>query len=164
MPLGSNNEIAFVSDEVRHQILKKRMEKERQVQIQIKSNLAKAENGWGAGYNSQDGRSVVGAAHGIDAMIAMAKMNVEATSQKTFSDDKNNDNMPSETALKAQEELRILEELKAEAEAANGGTSSAVDPGTTGDLLGSFDPNPAVSLVMNSKLPPCIILPMEMIY
>ena len=132
------------------------MEKERQ--IQIKSNLAKAENGWGAGYNSQDGRSVVGAAHGIDEMIRMAKINVK-TSQSTFRDETNGDNTPSESTIKAQEELRILEELKAEAEAAaNGGMSSTGTGGTTGDLLGSFNPNPSPAVPHSSSSTPQVDL------
>jgi hypothetical protein len=106
VPVGSNEEIAFVSDDVRHQVLMRRMEKERQVQI--KSNLAKAEGGWGAGYTAKDGRSVVGAAHGIDEMIKMAKIE-----KKRFSDEKDDATPGYKT-----EEERILEELKAEADAA----------------------------------------------
>jgi hypothetical protein len=106
VPIG-DDKVAFVTDEVRHQILKNRIEAERQ--IQIKSNLAKAENGFGAGYGSRDGKSVVGAAHGIEEMIKMANLQ-----KKKFTDDQDTTKPP---GYKSEEEI-ILEELRAEAEAA----------------------------------------------
>lgn len=125
VPVG-DDKVAFVTDEVRHHILKQRIAKERQ--IQIKSNLAKAENGFGAGYSASDGRSVVGAAHGIEEMIKMAKIQ-----KKSFSDD---DSRP--PGYKTEEE-RILEELQAEAEAAKAATQAAATP--EADLLGFSYPS-----------------------
>ncbi|KAG7364024.1 ENTH domain containing protein [Nitzschia inconspicua] len=120
VPVG-DDKVAFVTDEVRHHILKQRIAKERQ--IQIKSNLAKADNGFGAGYSASDGKSVVGAAHGIEEMIKIAKLQ-----KQSFSDD--NSRPP---GYKTEEE-RILEELQAEAEAAKAASQSASAPEP--DLLG----------------------------
>ena len=47
VPIGEKDKAAFVTDEVRHYMLKKRLEEQRQVQI--KSNLAKSEGGFGGG-------------------------------------------------------------------------------------------------------------------
>jgi hypothetical protein len=121
VPVG-DDQVAFVTDEVRHHILKQRIERERQ--IQIKSNLAKAENGFGAGYSASDGKSVVGAAHGIEEMIKMANIQ-----KKSFSDD--NTRPP---GYKTEEE-KILEELQAEAEAAKA-ASEAIAAAPEADLLG----------------------------
>ena len=128
VPVGDNVQVGFVTDEVRHQMLQKRMAEERKIHIQ--SNLKKAEGGFGAGYASKDGRAVVGAAHGIEEMIKMA--NISGKTGSKFTDD----GKPRE---KTKEEL-ILEELKAEADAekAKKGTANA-----TADLLGSFAPAPA---------------------
>lgn len=128
VPVGDDT-VAFVTDEVRHEILKARMAKERHVQIT--SNLAKAEGGWGAGYASKDGRAVVGAAHGIDEMIKMAQLR-----KSKFSDD-GDINPP---GYKTEEEI-ILEELKAEAEAAKAAARPPRPPvAQEADLLGSFAP------------------------
>ncbi|KAL3925699.1 MAG: hypothetical protein SGILL_000231 [Bacillariaceae sp.] len=116
VPIG-DDKVAFITDEVRHHILKQKIEEQKR--IQIKSNLAKADNGFGAGYNAKDGKSVVGAAHGIEEMIKMAKMQ-----KQSFSDD--GDARP--PGHKTEEE-RILEELQAEADAAKAANSNA-------DLLG----------------------------
>eukprot|EP00980_Cylindrotheca_fusiformis_P031448 scaffold26382_cov117-Cylindrotheca_fusiformis.AAC.1 len=101
VPVGSNK-VGFVTDEVRLSILKKRMVK--QQQIELKSNLAKSEGGFGGGYNARDGKAVVGAAHGIEEMVKIA-----SRQKKKFSDD----GTPEET-----EDDRILKELVAEARAA----------------------------------------------
>lgn len=71
VPIG-NNEVGFASDEVRHYTLKKRIEE--QFKIHTKSNLAKAEDGFGAGYSSRDGKAVVGAAHSLEEMMKHADM------------------------------------------------------------------------------------------
>jgi len=84
VPVGDCNKAAFVSDEVRLHALKKRMEQ--QERIQVRSNLAKADNGFGAGYNAVDGKSVVGAAHGIDEMMRLAQAK-ERKEKMKFSDD-----------------------------------------------------------------------------
>ena len=67
VPIGDRQQIAFVTDEVRHAQLKLRMQQEQT--IQMKSNLKKANDGFGGGYMSTNGKNVVGAAHGIEEMI-----------------------------------------------------------------------------------------------
>lgn len=79
VPVGDDR-IAFVTDEVRLYALKRRMDQERD--MQTRSNLAKAEGGFGGGYNSRDGKNVVGAAHGLDEMLKRASQE-----KKKFSDD-----------------------------------------------------------------------------
>lgn len=120
VPVGDDT-VAFYTDEVRFQVLKRRMEAERTIHIQ--SNLQKSEGGFGAGYASKDGRAVVGAAHGIEEMIKMA--NLRTTK---FSDD-------SAPRCKTQEEI-ILEELKAQADAEKKAAAAAT---VSVDLLGSLD-------------------------
>lgn len=83
VPVGDGR-AAFASDEVRLYALKKKME--HQHMIQIKSNLAKADNGFGSGYNSRDGKAVVGAAHGLDEMIRVAQEKEKRAKMK-FTDD-----------------------------------------------------------------------------
>jgi ENTH domain len=122
VPVG-DDKVAFVTDEVRHHILTQRIERERQ--IQIKSNLAKADNGFGAGYSASDGKSVVGAAHGIEEMIKMAKIQ-----KRSFSDDD-----PKPPGYKTEEE-RILEELQAELEASKKAASKPAVVAPEADLLG----------------------------
>jgi hypothetical protein len=105
VPVGDNG-IAFVTDDVRLHILKRKIAEEKQIRIQ--SNLKKSEGGWGAGYASANGKSVVGAAHGIEEMIKMA--NIQTKLDK-FSDDGSKP-----PGYKTEEQI-ILEELKAEADA-----------------------------------------------
>mmetsp|Transcript_26935 Transcript_26935/g.74033 ORF Transcript_26935/g.74033 Transcript_26935/m.74033 type:complete len:578 (-) Transcript_26935:166-1899(-) len=124
VPVG-DNKVGFVTDEVRFQVLKRRIDEENRIRIQ--SNLKKSEGGFGGGYASKDGKNVVGAAHGIDEMIKMANLQT-----KKFSDDGRNE--------KTREEI-ILEELKAQAEAEKAAKAAANAP-TVDDLLGSFDPTP----------------------
>jgi hypothetical protein len=69
VPVG-DDKIAFVTDEVRHYLLNKRIDEQKK--IHIKSNLAKANGGFGGGYMSKDGNAVVGAAHGIEEMLKEA--------------------------------------------------------------------------------------------
>jgi len=71
VPVGSNDHAAFVSDEIRHYMLKKRME-EQNLQ-RTRSNLAKADKGFGSGFNAANGQTVVGAAHGLEEMLARAQ-------------------------------------------------------------------------------------------
>ncbi len=130
VPVGDNMKVGFVTDEVRHVILQKKMAEEQRIRIQ--SNLKKSEGGFGGGYASKDGRAVVGAAHGIEEMIKMA--NISGKNASKFSDD----GKPRE---RTREEI-ILEELKAEADAEKAkreATNASVD------LLGSFAPAPAAS-------------------
>ena len=67
VPIGSQQQVAFVTDEVRFYML------QTQLKLHTQSNLAKADNGYGGGYTSKDGKSVVGAAHGLEEMIRQAK-------------------------------------------------------------------------------------------
>ena len=71
VPVGSDK-VGFVSDDVRHFMLKKRIEE--QYKLQTKSNLVKEAGGFGAGYASKDGKNVVGAAHGLEEMIKQAEI------------------------------------------------------------------------------------------
>ena len=115
VPIGDDS-VGFVTDEVRLMVLKKRIEEEHRIRLQ--SNLAKSEGSFGAGYNARDGTTVVGAAHGIEEMIKMAKK--ETTK---YSDDSNG-NVSRDAAL--------LAELAAESQAAN-----------TVDLLCLDNPGPS---------------------
>mmetsp|Transcript_279 Transcript_279/g.708 ORF Transcript_279/g.708 Transcript_279/m.708 type:complete len:627 (+) Transcript_279:81-1961(+) len=124
VPVGNETEVAFVTDNVRLLVLKRRIDAENRIRIQ--SNLKKSEGGFGAGYASKDGKSVVGAAHGIDEMIKMANIQT-----KKFSDHGRAGKSIQET---------ILEELKAEADAEKAARAAANAP--TVDLLGVFDPDP----------------------
>ena len=94
-------------------VLKKRIEEEHRIRLQ--SNLAKSEGSFGGGYNSRDGNVVVGAAHGIEEMIKMAK---KETSK--YSDDSRG---------YVSRDAALLAELEAESQAAK-----AID------LLGSDNP------------------------
>jgi ENTH domain len=67
VPVGDRRQVAFVTDELRLEQLKKRMQEEQA--IITRSNLAKASDGFGSGYMSANGKTVVGAAHGIEEMI-----------------------------------------------------------------------------------------------
>jgi ENTH domain len=67
VPVGDRKQVAFVTDEVRFEQLKKRMQEEQR--IMTRSNLAKASDGFGSGYMAANGKSVVGAAHGIEEML-----------------------------------------------------------------------------------------------
>jgi ENTH domain len=67
VPVGDRQQIAFITDEVRYAQLKLRIQQEQT--IQMKSNLKKANDGFGGGYMSTNGKTVVGAAHGIEEMM-----------------------------------------------------------------------------------------------
>jgi ENTH domain len=73
VPVGSTKKVGFVTDEVRLHILRRRVEEEAAAQTRLKSNLQMPKGGFGSGYSSKDGKSVVGAAHGIDEMIKRAQ-------------------------------------------------------------------------------------------
>ena len=79
VPVG-DDKIAFASDEVRHYLLKKRLEE--QQLMHTKSNLKKERGGFGGGFQAKDGKQVVGAAHSLEEMIARANRE-----QQKFSDD-----------------------------------------------------------------------------
>ena len=123
-------------DGVRLQILQRKIKEERQVRIQ--SNLKKSEGGFGAGYASKDGKSVVGASHGIEEMIKMAQIQTQR-----FSDD---DSKP--PGHKSQEQI-ILEELQAEMDATkavqknaairNNSNNNNNNNNTAHDLLGFYN-------------------------
>ena len=72
VPIGSDK-VAFLSDDVRHYMLKKRIQE--QYNLQTKSNLVQeGSGGFGSGYASKDGKQVVGAAHGLEEMIKQAEI------------------------------------------------------------------------------------------
>jgi ENTH domain len=129
VPIG-DDKIAFITDEVRHIILKKKIEQ--QQRIEIKSNLAKSEGGWGAGYMAKDGKNVVGAAHGIEEMIKMAQREKSKFSDGGIS-------FPSA-------EEKILQELAEEARR-NKEAEKKERTAQIGDLLGFTEPSPAVDLL-----------------
>lgn len=79
VPVG-NDSVAYVSDDVRLFMLKKRM-KEQELVI-TKSNLAKSHGGFGSGYSAKNGQTVVGAAHSLDEMMARAERE-----KKRYTDD-----------------------------------------------------------------------------
>ena len=90
VPVGSSSQLAFCTDEMRYRALQQKI----QQQTEIKSNLKKATDGFGSGYNASDGKSVVGAAHSIEEMMRHAqrqeqKFSEEATTstnQEAFSE------------------------------------------------------------------------------
>eukprot|EP00538_Stauroneis_constricta_P013282 CAMPEP_0119553216 /NCGR_PEP_ID=MMETSP1352-20130426/6004_1 /TAXON_ID=265584 /ORGANISM="Stauroneis constricta, Strain CCMP1120" /LENGTH=597 /DNA_ID=CAMNT_0007599573 /DNA_START=38 /DNA_END=1831 /DNA_ORIENTATION=+ len=142
VPVG-DSKVAFVTDDVRHYLLKKQMEQ--QQRIHIKSNLAKADGGFGGGYNASDGKNVVGAAHGIDEMLKMVKKEKKKytdESSKSFSDYQ----APSD-------DVAVLEELaaqqRAEREMAKA-AAAANDDLLLGDHLppnGNSMPAPSIDLL-----------------
>ena len=79
VPIGDDR-VAYASDEVRLFMLKKRM-KEQEMTFP-KSNLTKAQGGFGSGYQTTNGQTVVGAAHSLDEMIARAERE-----KKKYTDD-----------------------------------------------------------------------------
>ncbi|GAX11048.1 hypothetical protein FisN_21Lh010 [Fistulifera solaris] len=84
VPIGSNQEIAFATDAQRLQYLQQRMQL--QERMQQKSNLAKADNGFGGGFSSRDGQSIVGASHSLEEMMENARRK-EAAKQAQFRDE-----------------------------------------------------------------------------
>jgi hypothetical protein len=100
VPIGDDR-VVFITDEVRLHLLKKRIDDEHRIRLQ--SNLAQSAGSFGGGYNSKDGKTVVGAAHGIEEMLKMA---TKHTSK--FSDD----------AQQYNPDAAILAELAAEHKAA----------------------------------------------
>lgn len=117
VPIGDNR-VAFVTDEVRHHILQKKIQE--QQRIDLKSNLAKSAGGFGGGYNSKDGKSVVGAAHGIAEMIKMAE--ISKRGQQQYCDEGQRQD------YRAPEEDAILAELAAEHRAAQAEAAAAAAP------------------------------------
>jgi ENTH domain len=83
VPIGDRTKVSFVSDDARLRYLKRKIE--HQQMMDQRSNLAKATDGFGAGYMSRDGKNVVGAAHGIDEMIRQAQR-----TKNQFTDDGTN--------------------------------------------------------------------------
>ena len=124
VPIG-DDKVAFITDDVRHWILQKRIEQ--QAQIEIKSNLAKSEGGFGGGYMTNDGKSVVGAAHGIEEMIKMAKQKKQGFTDDGISGPSKEDRILADLAAEAR---RQKEEAGREAAARNE------------EQLGTFSGNP----------------------
>ena len=126
VPIGSDK-IGFITDDVRHYLLKRKIEEHQK--IHIKSNLAKSAGGFGGGYNATDGKNVVGAAHGIEEMVKIATRN-----KRQFSDD---------GPVGPSEEEKILAELLAEAKAAEAEKKKAEDARKAAQneaLLGGLNP------------------------
>jgi hypothetical protein len=71
VPVGSTEKLGFISDDVRHYLLQKRM-KEHEL-VLTRSNLKKDVGGFGSGFNSANGQAVVGAAHSLEEMMARAE-------------------------------------------------------------------------------------------
>lgn len=71
VPVGSAEKLGFVSDEVRHYMLQKRMKEH--MLVATRSNLKKGDSGFGSGFNAANGQTVVGAAHSIEEMMARAE-------------------------------------------------------------------------------------------
>jgi hypothetical protein len=69
VPIGDKQQVGFCTDKIRYEILQRKIRQ----QNTLKSNLKKDENAFGAGYASRDGKTVVGAAHGIEEMLAMQR-------------------------------------------------------------------------------------------
>lgn len=89
VPVGSNK-VAYLSDDVRLFLLKKKMQNQQQG-VRIKSNLAKPSGGFGGGYNTGDGENqVIGAAHGLEEMMRMAKKEKKKYSDSSMSTHKYN--------------------------------------------------------------------------
>lgn len=124
VPIGDSR-VAFVTDEVRHHLLQKKIQE--QQRINLKSNLAKSEGGFGGGYNSKDGKSVVGAAHGIEEMIKMAE--IAKRGQQQYCDDgqRQDYRAPEEEAILAE----LAAELAAEQRAAAAAAAAAPDIGVS---------------------------------
>lgn len=117
VPVGNKEEVGFVSDEVRKAMLEDKLQKHRDIRIQ--SNLKTPNDAiFGAGYVSKDGKTVVGAAHGLDEMLKMAAKN-----SKKYSD---NDEY-SEQQLREQE---YLEKLKHEVQMSKVKSVRSVDSGS----------------------------------
>lgn len=132
-----------------------------QEQMQLKSNLKMANNGFGGGYSSQDGKAVVGAAHGLEEMQKMAERATELQKQQemAFSDAASQKNtsfadyqaptteqwMNPNAAM--QQRPKPTHQLQPAAPvdflsmaAANAASSTCLPPATTGDLLGFSSP------------------------
>lgn len=71
VPVGHKQQVAFCTDEARWRYLQRRMQE--QQSVQRRSNLAKASDGFGSGYMAANGKTVVGAAHGIEEMLRQQK-------------------------------------------------------------------------------------------
>lgn len=146
VPVGERDKAAFVTDEARLHALKKRMEQERLMMTQ--SNLAKSNSAFGSGYTGRDGKSIVGAAHGLDEMIKQARKEQQKFSDEGYRPPGSEDSL---AAAQAEAEANLLG-LLAMKEAAT--TTQSIDlldfggPSTTGtsvthsyetDLLGGWD-------------------------
>mmetsp|Transcript_13697 Transcript_13697/g.19581 ORF Transcript_13697/g.19581 Transcript_13697/m.19581 type:complete len:562 (-) Transcript_13697:404-2089(-) len=73
VPVGTHDDVGFVSDEIRLEMLRDRIAHQQEMNLK-KSNLKKAAGGYGGGYNPANGeKNVVGAAHSIEEMLELAK-------------------------------------------------------------------------------------------
>ncbi|KAL7578417.1 hypothetical protein ACA910_012813 [Epithemia clementina (nom. ined.)] len=140
VPVGSNQRVAFITDEARLAILKHRMERERQVIL--KSNLAKSDSAFGSGYTSKDGKAVVGAAHSLEEMIKEAEKK-ELAKKRQFTDVPK----PKEETTNHDQDRHVFSDYQA--------PNSVYSPSSLGsnaeeDLL-SFDASSKTSKVVQSS-------------
>lgn len=126
VPVGSSKQAGFVTDEARLEVLRRRMEQER-VMI-AKSNLAKSSSAFGGGYTAKDGKSVVGAAHGLDEMIKQAQKETKKFSDEGYQAPGSQD-AAALAALQAEQNIRDLLSMQSgmEANAQAATTSQSVD-------------------------------------
>lgn len=81
VPVGDSKKAGFVSDDVRHALLKEKMMREQG--LIRRSNLKMADGSFGSGFNAAEGdRRVIGAAHSLEEMLAKA-----AREKSRFSDE-----------------------------------------------------------------------------
>jgi len=132
VPVGEKNKAGFVSDELRHYMLKRRMEE--QNLMRTKSNLAKAHGGYGSGFNAKNGQTVVGAAHGLEEMLARA-----AKEEKKFTE---------KGPTKQQQNLNFSDYQPPNNENNNKKTTTTTKTSELTDLLG-FEPATAPSPQMD---------------
>ena len=143
VPIG-DDKVAFATDEVRLFILKKRLEEQKLMHTQ--SNLVQERGGFGSGYNAKDGKSVVGAAHSLEEMMARAKR-AEQKEKNKFSDEgpirshRQDDFLSSQmpVPVPATPEVDLLD-LSTSAPS----TAVHTDPFAIGDLLGNSNSSYAV--------------------
>ena len=81
VPVGDRTQVGWGSEQLRYQQLQQQLQREQA--MQTRSNLVKADNGFGSGYSAANGQTVVGAAHGIDEMLAQQRK-----VEQQFRDDK----------------------------------------------------------------------------
>lgn len=153
VPVG-DDKIAFASDEVRHYLLKKRLDEQRL--MHTKSNLKKERGGFGGGYQAKDGKQVVGAAHSIEEMLARANREKQKFSDEgpvggVKSQQQQEDYLSSyEAPVSAPQEVDLLD-FSAPAPTVSAAPATSDLLGTT-DLLGASQATAAAASNTNASL------------